>query len=779
MKSGAPRTFGAQLRALRAAAGFTQEELATIAGLSVHAVSALERGERRRPHVDTVRALVAALDLTGLSRDALVLSARASDHDTAANELTTSSLPIALTAMLGRDDDVKTLRHWLRDPGARLITLVGAGGVGKTRLALAIAQSLVEEDAFRVVFVELATVHDPAFVAPAIAEAMGLSDVTAVDLLRRVRGACDERLPTLLVLDNCEQVLDAAPLVADLLSSVPALRLLATSRAPFRMRGERLYTVGPLELEAETDAISPADLFHAPAVRLFVERVRDVEPAFRLTVTNAAAVTAICRRLDALPLALELAAPWMKVLTTDDLLQRLERDVLLPPAGPRDLPERQQTMNATVAWSYQLLDRQEQRAFRRLAALPGRFPIEAAAAVLGETDAATGTDETLAATAALIDKSLLHRVETAVEQRPLYQMLETVRAFAALALEASGEAEAAAEALARYCVDEAARAERGLVGPDQVVWLDRVRDDLDNYRGALTWLIERGRADAASAIAWHLVFFWLIRGRAAEGLQWYERILTLPTLPPSAESRTLVGEAVMSYTQGQPERARAAVTRALAAPAVDASVIAHAEVLLGHVERAAGNAAAARDLFARSVDAFRSLMTPWGIGNSLIGQASIALTAGDADTAERLLDESTAVLRDAGPWFLNLTLYIHAILAVQRGHVEAAIDLVRESLVCSRQLQDKFAFIYALIPLAAAASLKNDDAWAARILGTRDAITERIGATIADQSTRGLREEAERQGRSRLGSDRWARAYAAGRNASLDSLLKEIEAAAT
>ena len=237
----------------------------------------------------------------------------------------------------------------------------------------------------------------------------------------------------------------------------------------------------------------------------------------------------------------------------------------------------------------------------------------------------------------------------------------------------------------------------------------------------------------------------------------------------------------MTYTQGQPERARIALAAALAAPpgVIDATTIAHAEVLLGHIERTAGNEAAARALFTRSDEAFRKLRMPWGIGNALIGLASIALTAGAADQAENLLDEAAAVLRDAGPWFLNLPLYIHAILAVQRGHADAAIDFVRESLVCSRQLQDKFAFIYALIPLAAAASLKHDDAWAARILGARDAITERIGATLTDVSTRGLREEAERQGQSRLGSDRWARAYAAGRTASLDSLLKDIEAAAT
>ena len=217
----------------------------------------------------------------------------------------------------------------------------------------------------RVLFVGLAAVRNPAFVAPAIAEALGVLDATALDLPRRARLACDGT-PTLLVLDNFEQVLDAAPLVADLLTAVAALRVLATSRAPLRVRGEREYAVGPLALEADVEATPPADLARSPAVRLFVERVRDVQPDFRLTSANGPTVTAICRRLDALPLALELAAPWIKVLTAEDLLRRLAHDVLLSTVGPRDLPERQRTINATVAWSYQLLGPNEQRVFRRL-----------------------------------------------------------------------------------------------------------------------------------------------------------------------------------------------------------------------------------------------------------------------------------------------------------------------------------------------------------------------------------------------------------------------------
>jgi predicted ATPase len=562
-------------------------------------------------------------------------------------------------------------------------------------------------------------------------------------------------------------------------TSVDALRLLATSRAPLHVRGEREYPVKPLALEVGSEAASPADLVRAPAVRLFVERVRDVQPEFRLTPANGLTVTAICQRLDALPLALELAAPWIKVLTAEGLLRRLEHDVLLSTVGARDLPARQQTMNATVAWSYQLLDADEQRAFRRFGALPGLFPIDAAAAVLaGRADIAAAMDEALRAAAGLIDKSLLVRAKASVVPTcTLYYMLETVRAYAVLELTAGGERDDALEGLVRYCQGEGALAAEGLVGPAQVEWLDRVREDLESYRAALTWLIEHGRAIEAVDIAWGLLFFWIIRGHAAEGLRWYGQILALPSLPPAAESRALVGAAVMWYTQGELARARPALTRALqlALDSGDANMVGHAELVLGHIEHAGGNIDAARDRFTRSLEGFRALAIPWGTGNSLSAMASVTLATGDAAHAERLLDQATSELREAGPWFLAVTLYVRALLAVRRGSPDEAIGLLRESLTRIRDLQDTFAFVSALAPLATAAVLKGDYAWAARILGARDAVIERTGHTLVDTPVRDLREQPEREARARLAPDRWDRAYAAGRRASIDALLKDID----
>jgi predicted ATPase/DNA-binding XRE family transcriptional regulator len=782
MKTGSPRAFGVQLKALRESAGFTQEELATIAGLSVHAVSALERGERRRPHVDTVRALSAALDLTGAVRDAFMGSARALADTTAVDELSGASLPLALTVLLGRDRDVQTLRHWLAEPAFRLITLIGPGGVGKTRLALELARSIADEGSTRVVFVPLAYIWDPGLAACAIAEALGLADLTASDLPKRARAACEGH-PTLLILDNFEQVLAAAPLVADLLTSVSALRLLVTSRAPLRVRGEREYDLGPLALEAGAEQMSPADLARVPAVRLFVERVRDVLPDFCLTAANGPIVTAICRRLDALPLALELAAPWMKVQPAENLLRRLERDPLFSTVAPSDLPERQQTMNATVAWSYQLLDSDTQRAFRRLGALPGRFSIDAAAAVLSAHEGASaGSGEALGLLATLIDKSLLLRAETALATRPLYQMLETVRAYAARELTAAGDFDDAMEGLARYGAGQASIAAEGLVGPAQAEWLNRVHEDLENYRGALMWLIERGRPAEAADIAWGLMFFWLIRGQAAEGLWWYEATLKVPSLPPAAESKALIGAAWMWFTQGELGRARAALTRALelarATGDMNTVVRAVAEDLSGRVELGlGGDLTAARDWFALAIESFHARALPWGGGIALIGLGGVAIETDDAHQAERLLDEATGMLRHAGPWFLARALLVRAILTVRRGAPDEAIVLLRQSLIHIRDLHDKWAFVHAAVPLAAAAALKGDDRWAARILGARDVVTERTGAKIVLKPARDLSEQVERETRERLGAERWTRAYASGRETSIDALIQDIDRA--
>jgi ATP/maltotriose-dependent transcriptional regulator MalT len=273
------------------------------------------------------------------------------------------------------------------------------------------------------------------------------------------------------------------------------------------------------------------------------------------------------------------------------------------------------------------------------------------------------------------------------------------------------------------------------------------------------------------------MFFWLIRGHTAEGLRWYEMILNLPSLLPAAESRALLGAGVMLYTQGEHKRSRIVVTRALAlAQSVgDMEMVAQAEHLFGHVEYAVGNMNEAGRRFAHSVKGFSTLAIPWGTGLALSGMAEVVLASGDADEAERLLDEAASVLRKAGPWFMSLGLYVRAILALRRGNPDQAIAVVRDSLTRIRELHDAFALVYTLVPLAAAAALKGDDAWAARILGARDAVMERTAVAIVDSRVHDLRGRAEREARARLGPDRWTAAYTEGRTSSIDTLLKDID----
>jgi predicted ATPase/DNA-binding XRE family transcriptional regulator len=775
--AGPSRSFGARLKVLREAAGFTQEELATIAGLSVHAISALERGERRRPHLETVRALSAALDLPPEQRDALIASARGR-APALATEIGADRLPLAPTPMLGRDPELRRLRQWIADPAARLISIVGPGGVGKTRLAIAIAQEIALEGTSRVVFVALASLRDKAVVASTIAESFALADTAGDALPDRLRVVC-HNVPTWMVLDNFEHLMAAAPLVAMMLAAVPSLRILVTSRAPLHLRGEREFALNPLGCGTDADEAIPTELARAPAVRLFLDRIRDLVPDFRLTAANAASVRAICVRLDGLPLALELASRWMKVLPIDELLRRLKDPERLSAAAPLDAPERHRTMTAAVAWSVQLLAPDEQRALRRFGALPGRFSIDAAAAVLqGETDA-NRDDDAVRLVAGLLDKGLILRAETsAVPTRPAYYMLETVRAYALSALNAAGEYDNAVSGLEQYCRIEASRAAEGLIGPSQVAWLDRAREDLESYRATLAWLIEQGEVAKAAAIAWSLLMFLVIRGHATEGRRWFETLLDHP-LSSAAEVQSLIGAGTLQYLHGDLPLSHDTLLRAVGLSRDHdlPSLHAHAAMILGHVEYSMGNFEMARTLFAMSARQFHGRAEPWVVGNALGGLAWVALAEGDRAEAEQRIHEAAGVLGVLGPWFRALGNYLSALLAVQAGDANRALSAVRESLVLLRETQDRFGVMYAFAPLAGAASLLREDGWVARLVGASDALTERSGVRSVDPMGQKLWDRARLGAQTRLGPEKWARAYEAGRRSSIDLLLNEINRA--
>lgn len=765
------------LKALRDAAGFTQEELATIAGLSVHAISALERGERKRPQVDTVRALAAALDLAPAARDVFIASARGLRNSPPMLPSGRRALPVALTPLIGREADLARLDEWVADAAVRLLSLIGPGGVGKTRLAVALAHRLAGEASGRVLFVPLSAVSEPGMVGAAVAEVFGLDDATTRDLPARVQAACRET-PTWLVLDNFEQVASAASLVTALLTEVAVLRILVTSRTPLHVRGERAYEVAPLALGDQLSFETPADLASLSAIELFVSRVRDVWSDFHLTQTNSPVIAAICRRLDGLPLALELAAPWVKTLAPEGLLARLHGAEVLAAEGPLDLPARQRTMNATVAWSVQLLPALEQRAFRRLGAIPGVFSIEAAAAVIaGATIVPDAEVNAVPVVRTLHDTSLLRRTHTPEAANPSYVLLETVRAYAARELLASGEHADAMEGLVRYCVAQGSEAAPGIQGRQQIVWLDRVRDDLESHRVVLAWLLTQGRGNEAAALVWSLVLFWIMRGHSAEGLRWFDEVRHGASPGSVAEARCLVGAALMRFTQGDMVGAGAASMPVADNRHADHEVRAHACLCLGHVHYATGQLTAARDEFHRARVLFRDVAIAWGEGNSVTGLAWVALGAGDAVDASRLLDEADAIWPACGPWFRALGWYLRGVLALQAHDARAVIRCTRDSLNGLRAFHDTFAFAYALVPLLGAAGLFGDDWWVARIAGARDAFADRTGGRAVDPLTDAVCARTEADARERLGPESWAVAYAAGRRLSVDGIIDEIDAA--
>ena len=702
-----PVPFGTRLRRLREAAGLTQEELALRSGVSAKAISTLERGERKRPYPHTIRSLADALELSENERAALFVAVpkRGSvDAPVGPALATESNLPIPSTSLLGRKRELAEIKTFLQE--ARLLTLTGTGGVGKTRLAIEATRDATRLFPDGAVFVTLASLSDFTFVLPTVAQSLGLREAGGEILRGYLR---DKQL--LLVLDNFEHVLEAAPEVAALIETCPKLSVLVTSRAPLRVRGEQEYPVQPLALPTSTISPTVEEVVGSPSGRLFAERAREASPAFELTLHNAAAVAAICWRLAGLPLALELAAARVKFLDPATLLSRL--DQALSAVGARDLPQRQRTMWATLDWSHELLSEEERVLFRRLSVFIGGFSLEAAEAV-----GASGrifAKNVLEILGQLVEQSLVVAQPDQKGSGVRYGMLEPVMQYAWEKLQESREAEETKRRHFAYFLGLAEEAEQiyglltgtKLTGAEGEAWMDRLEREHDNLRTALGWAKERGEVEAGLRLVGALGWFWWTRGYFVEGHNWAEHFLEKPVrgdlrAMDGARAKALLGAGMLSYGRGDLLRSLGlleeglATYRRLGDQAGTAAILAE----LGKVVRAQGDDDRAQELSKEGLRLSRLLGDNRSAAISLLTQGHLARHRGDLARAAELFGEALALwkkLEDRRG--VAYSLCNLGVAALERGEAGYALELHEESLRLYEALQDKPGRAYALINL--------------------------------------------------------------------------------
>lgn len=690
-------TFGTVLRQLRLAAGLSQEALAEQTGLSSRAISDLERDPARRPRLASVTLLADALHLDRAERASLLAAAqprRTRDPETVSPQ----HLPRPLTSMFGRGKELIVLSELLRRGDHQLITLTGTGGVGKTRLALEVAGIVVDDYADGVVFVDLSPLRDPALVLPTIAQRLGIDVGGAESLPARLNAALEAK-HLLLVLDNAEHLVAAGESLLGLVEATPRLVMLVTSRIALRVRGEREFHVVPLALPAE-DASS--DLLQcSPAGALFLERAQDIGTEIALTPATVSAIAAICRRLDGLPLAIELAVGWLPLLSPTALLARLDHRLDMLVGGARDLPLRQQALRDAITWSFDLLDEREQTLFRRLAVFSGGWTIEAAEAICGDGDA---RPDILHGLAALIDINLLQRQDDeragATEMR--LTMLETIREFAQEQLRGSAEEAGMRRRHYAFFQGLAAQTEAAHRDANYEEWLDRLEVEHDNLRSALEWSLT-GSPEVGLVLAGDLWRFWRVRGYHSEGRRWLELLLTRAPEPSPARARALVGLGILLTDVGQRDLARRRFSEGLeiARQIDDRNGMGLALTNLGTLARWETNDDVAKPLLEDALNIFRATGQDWEMAICLRELGNVARSEGDYQLARELLAESLEISRRldsrrALAWVLGDL----ALLARSEGDDDQAQKLLEESVVLYRSGNDIYDLPWAVARLA-------------------------------------------------------------------------------
>ncbi|MFX1301635.1 MAG: AAA family ATPase, partial [Promethearchaeota archaeon] len=608
----------------------------------------------------------------------------------------------------------------------RLLTLTGPPGTGKTRLSLQVAAEVLDQFPDGVFFVDLAPIRDPGLVATTIAQVLGIGESGGQPLLDTLKNALRHK-HLLLLLDNFEQIVDAAPLVGELLSSSPGLKALATSREALRVYGEQEYPVPPLTLP-DLDCAEPVrSLSQYEAVELFTRRARAVRPDFSLTEDNALAVAEICVRLDGLPLAIELAAARSSVLSPEMMRQRLESRLGVLVAGPRDLPARQRTLRGTIDWSYDLLDPPEKTLFARLAVFQGGRSVEAVEAVCGH-GLTIGILEGLES---LLNKNLLRRISGAHEE-PRFVMLELIHEYARERLEASGEAEDLQRGHAEYFLALAERVAPELRGSRYVYWSALLRDEHNNLRTALAWALGGGDAKLGLQLAGALRDFWFYEGHTAEGLAWTERALeSAKDAPPALRARALNTAGLMCYDQADHKKGKGYNREALALFRELGDDIGTAWALGFQGVQALASPGECKEGLRQLEEAlalFRELDYKPGITQVLIGLGEVAHLDGDRERAARAYEECRAIAREEGDRMSEAkALGNLSYVAQQEGESARAAELLTGALTLFRELGARRYICQDFARLAGPVAAQGYPQAAARLLGASEALLETMG----------------------------------------------------